>query len=186
MNRISDIFFTVIFLPFIIFLFILISVVIFFTFNGPILFWSKRNGKNNKIFLMPKFRTMNINSPNVATHLLVNPEKHLTKIGKILRKFSLDEIPQFYSVLKGDMAIIGPRPALYNQYDLITLRGKYKLNKILPGLTGWAQINGRDELSIDEKVKLEIYYMSNKSLFFDLRIIFLTIFKLFLKKGISH
>ncbi len=186
MNRKTDLFLIIIFFPLIIIIFLIISSIIFFSFNGPILFWSKRVGKNKKIFLMPKFRTMKIDTPIVATHLLVKPETHLTRIGKLLRKLSLDEIPQFFSIIKGDMSLVGPRPALYNQYDLIDLRDKYKINNIRPGLTGWAQINGRDELTIQEKVNLEAYYISNKSLFFDIKILLLTIFKLFLKKGISH
>ena len=186
MNRTADLFLIIIFLPLIIIIFLLISSLIFFSFGGPILFWSKRVGRNKKIFLMPKFRTMKINTPVVATHLLGKPETHLTKIGKFLRKLSLDEVPQFFSILKGDMSLVGPRPALFNQYDLISLREKQKINRILPGLTGWAQINGRDDLTIEEKVKLETYYLSKKSLFFDIKILLLTIFKLLLKKGISH
>lgn len=155
------------------------------TSPGPAIHWSKRIGKNNQIFLMPKFRTMRIDTPQVATHLLEG-KSYLTPIGGFLRKSSLDEIPQLISVLKGDMSLVGPRPALFNQYDLMELRTKHGVHTLLPGVTGWAQINGRDELSIPEKVKYDADYLKKKSLSFDLKIIFLTALKVVLRKGISH
>ena len=164
----------------------IISLIIKLDSSGPIIFWSKRVGKNDLLFLMPKFRTMYEDTPQVATHLLTDEENKVTKIGKILRKYSLDEIPQIYSIYKGDMDVIGPRPALFNQDDLIKLRRENKINTFNPGLTGWAQVNGRDSLSIPEKVKLEVYYMNNKGLYMDLKIIFLTIIKIINKRDISH
>ena len=154
--------------------------------KGPILYWSKRIGKNNLVFIMPKFRTMQSETPQVATHLLENPEKYLTSIGSLLRKYSLDEIPQILSVIKGDMNIVGPRPALFNQQDLVELRELYNINTIKPGITGWAQVNGRDELSIEDKVILDKVYFSKASLFFDIYIIFLTLKKVIFPKNISH
>ena len=155
------------------------------TSKGPAIHWSKRVGKNNVIFSMPKFRTMKIDTPQIATHLL-DGKSYLTPIGGFLRKTSLDEIPQLISVLKGDMSLVGPRPALFNQYDLIELRTKNGVHTLLPGVTGWAQINGRDELSIPEKVEFDTDYKKRKSLVFDSEIIFLTVLKVILRKGISH
>jgi len=163
-----------------------IAVFIKISSNGPILHWSKRIGQHNKAFLMPKFRTMKINSPDVATHLLENPENYITKVGRFLRKTSLDEIPQLYSVIVGDMTFVGPRPALFNQYDLISLRTENNVHKMVPGITGWAQINGRDDLSIKEKVNFDIEYIKLSSLYFDLKVLLLTLRKIFVKKGISH
>ena len=153
---------------------------------GPAIFYSKRFGKNKVIFLMPKFRTMNINTPQVATNLLENSEKYITKFGGLLRKTSADEIPQIWSVFKGDMSLVGPRPALFNQYELIKLRDVYKINSLTPGLTGWAQINGRDELSIDKKVESENFYKKNQSFFFDFKILFLTFLKVIKMNNIKH
>lgn len=153
---------------------------------GPALHWSKRIGKGNQIFLMPKFRTMKTGTPQLATHLLGDSKSHLTSIGSFLRKSSLDELPQLWSVLKGDMNLVGPRPALFNQYDLRDLRTHYNIHLLAPGVTGWAQINGRDELSIEEKVKLDKQYLDRRALSFDLKIILMTIFKVLLRKGISH
>jgi len=151
-----------------------------------LVFWSKRIGKNNKEFMMPKLRTMKIDTPNVATHLLVDPKTQVTKIGQFLRKYSIDEIPQVWSVLKGDMSFVGPRPALYNQFDLIKIRNLHGVECLLPGITGWAQINGRDSLSINEKVTFDIEYLTNKSFLFDIKIIFLTLVRVLNKKNISH
>ena len=154
--------------------------------SGPIIFWSKRVGKNNIIFNMPKFRTMNISTPNVASHLLLDVDYHLTPIGSILRKLSIDELPQLLSVLSGEMSIVGPRPALYNQEDLILKRTAGGVDRLLPGITGWAQINGRDELNINEKVNLDLTYLHKRSFWLDLKIIFLTVLKVFKREGISH
>lgn len=164
----------------------LVAILVKLTSAGPILYWSDRVGRSNTIFKMPKFRTMRIDTPAVATHLLQNPEQYLTPIGSFLRKTSLDELPQLWSILKGDMSFVGPRPALFNQEDLIALRTQYGVDKIVPGLTGWAQINGRDELPIPDKVKLDVEYMQNQSLILDLRIIFLTFIKVLRRDGIQH
>jgi len=154
--------------------------------SGSILYWSKRVGINETFFLMPKFRTMKKDTPAVATHLLGDIDDRLTFFGKILRKTSLDELPQLFTILKGDMSFVGPRPALYNQDDLITLRREYGIHKLMPGLTGWAQINGRDSLPIAKKVNFEAEYLDKKSFLFDIKIIFLTFLKAILIKDISH
>ena len=143
-------------------------------------------GRNNRIPQMPKFRTMRIDTPTVATHLLENPDEYLTPIGSFLRKLSLDELPQLWSILKGDMSLVGPRPALYNQDDLIALRTEKGIQKIIPGITGWAQINGRDDLPIPIKVGYDEYYLKNRSLFFDIKILFLTLFKTVKSEGVQH
>ena len=156
------------------------------TSKGPALYWSDRVGLDNSIYKMPKFRTMKIDTPQVATHLMPNPEKFLSPIGRFLRQTSLDEIPQLLSILKGDMSFVGPRPALYNQEDLINLRTENGLDKLLPGLTGWAQVNGRDDLSISEKVMLEVEYMHKKSFWFDLKILWLTFLKVINREDVSH
>ena len=166
--------------------FLLVAVSVRLTSTGSILYWSDRVGHQNKIFKMPKFRTMLVETPAVATHLLPDPAQFLTPVGSLLRKSSLDELPQIWSILKGDMSFVGPRPALYNQDDLIELRKQCGVDKLLPGLTGWAQINGRDELPIPEKVKLDVVYMQNQSLFFDLKIIFLTVLKVLRRDGVQH
>jgi O-antigen biosynthesis protein WbqP len=167
-------------------LFIVIALAVKISSPGPILYWSNRVGKNNMIFKMPKFRTMRIDTPVVATHLLDRAESYLTPIGGLLRKSSLDEIPQLWSILTGDMSLIGPRPALFNQDDLIALRSLYGIDRLLPGLTGWAQINGRDELPIPQKVKLDLEYMEHQSFWFDLKILLLTFKKVASKDGITH
>lgn len=154
--------------------------------KGPSIHWSRRIGKGNKEFLMPKFRTMQVGTPQLATHLLSRSDNYITRIGSILRKTSLDEIPQLYSILKGDMSFVGPRPALYNQKDLIIRRKKHNIDSLPPGITGWAQINGRDLISIDRKVELDHYYLLNKSLKFDMKIIYLTITKVPKGIDISH
>ena len=153
---------------------------------GPVFYWSDRVGKNNKIFRMPKFRTMIIKTPAVATHLLSSPEQYLTPIGRKLRKFSLDELPQIISVMKGDMSFVGPRPALFNQDDLIEFRTERGVHKLVPGITGWAQINGRDDLPIPEKVELDDYYRRHRSLSFDLNIILRTFTSAFRGTGVKH
>lgn len=149
------------------------------------IYWSRRVGKNNKIFLMPKFRTMKVDTPQMATHL-IKGEDFVTPLGKILRKLSLDELPQLWCILKGDMAVVGPRPALYNQYDLIEMRTKMSIHLLSPGLTGWAQINGRDEISLQKKVELDLEYVQKRSFSFDLKIMVLTVFKAVKREGISH
>jgi O-antigen biosynthesis protein WbqP len=156
------------------------------TSKGDILYWSDRIGKNNKIFKMPKFRSMLTDTPAVATHLLDNPDAYLSPIGRFLRHSSLDELPQLFSVLKGDMSFIGPRPALFNQDDLIALRTEKGVDKLLPGITGWAQVNGRDELSIPDKVALDIEYLNRQSFWFDMKILWMTFLKVINRDGVSH
>ena len=165
---------------------LLIGVVVRFTSRGSSLYWSDRVGKNNKIFKMPKFRSMLIDTPSVATHLLDNPDSYLSPIGGFLRRSSLDELPQLFSVLKGDMSFVGPRPALFNQDDLITLRAEKGVDKLLPGITGWAQVNGRDELSIPDKVALDVEYLNRQSFWFDLKILWMTFLKVVKRDGVSH
>ena len=156
------------------------------TSRGPAVYWSDRVGKNNVIFKMPKFRSMRIDTPAVATHLLSNPDQYLTPIGSFLRKSSLDEVPQLWSILNGDMSFVGPRPALYNQHDLIALRTEKNVHTIPPGLTGWAQVNGRDELPIPVKVELDAYYLQHQSFLLDMRILLMTFFKVLRRDGITH
>lgn len=165
---------------------LLIAVGIKLTSTGPVLYWSNRVGKHNKIFSMPKFRTMRTDTPAVATHLLGDPDRYVTRIGRGLRKTSLDELPQLISIVKGDMSFVGPRPALFNQDDLIELRTSKGIHRLTPGLTGWAQINGRDELPIPVKVDFDEYYIQNMSFFLDLKIIVQTILKVILRDGVSH
>ena len=165
---------------------ICIAIIIKYDSPGPIIFFSKRFGKNKNLFFMPKFRTMSNNTPQVATNLLENSERYITKFGGFLRKTSLDEIPQIWSIIKGEMTFVGPRPALFNQYELIKSREVYKINSLTPGLTGWAQINGRDELSIDKKVETEKFYKENQSFFLDLKILYLTFLKVIKMNDIKH
>lgn len=189
MNMLKRLFDIVIaFLIFLVFLgpMLIIGLLVRLTSAGPAIHWSKRIGKNNQIFLMPKFRTMKINTPQVATHLMQNPDYFLTPIGAFLRKTSLDELPQLYSVLVGHMSLIGPRPALFNQDDLIQLRTQLGVHTLRPGVTGWAQINGRDELPIPVKVQFDKEYLERQSLAFDFKILFLTALKVFQAEGVSH
>lgn len=165
---------------------VLVVLIVKLTSSGPVVYWSERVGRNNKLFRMPKFRTMRVNTPAVATHLLVDPNRFLTPVGSFLRKSSLDELPQLWSILKGDMSFVGPRPALFNQDDLVALRSEYGVDKVLPGLTGWAQINGRDELPIPEKVKLDAEYVNRQSFRLDCKIIFMTFLKVVRRDGIVH
>ncbi|HTD06134.1 sugar transferase [Undibacterium sp.] len=165
---------------------IIVAICVRLTSAGPAVYWSDRVGRYNAIFRMPKFRTMRTDTPAVATHLLSNPDQYLTPIGSFLRKTSLDELPQLWSILKGDMSFVGPRPALYNQHDLISLRTEQKVHEIPPGLTGWAQINGRDELPIPDKVKLDAYYLQHQSFRLDLQILLLTFFKVIKRDGVTH
>jgi len=165
---------------------LLVASLVRLTSKGPILYWSDRVGANNQIFQMPKFRSMQVDTPAVATHLLSNPDVYLTPIGSFLRKSSLDELPQLLSILKGDMSFVGPRPALFNQHDLIDLRTRGGVHHLTPGLTGWAQINGRDELPIPQKVALDIEYMHRQSLIFDIKIILLTFRKVLTRDNVTH
>lgn len=165
---------------------LLVAALVKLTSKGPVMYWSDRVGRNNVLFKMPKFRSMRIDTPAVATHLLGNPNQFLTPIGKFLRKSSLDELPQLFSILKGDMSVVGPRPALFNQDDLIALRTRTGVHVLTPGLTGWAQINGRDELPIPVKVAFDEYYLINRSFSLDLLIIYRTIFKVAKSEGVSH
>jgi len=156
------------------------------TSPGPALYWSDRIGRHNRIFRMPKFRSMRIDTPAVATHLLQNPDQWLTPIGSFLRKSSLDELPQLWSILKGDMSFIGPRPALFNQDDLVALRTEKGVHELVPGLTGWAQVNGRDELPIPQKVALDAEYLQRQSLWFDLKILWMTALRVLARDGVTH
>jgi O-antigen biosynthesis protein WbqP len=165
---------------------LIIGIAVKLTSKGPVFYISDRVGKKNILFKMYKFRTMKIDTPPVATHLMTDPENYLTPIGNLLRKTSLDELPQLLNILKGDMSFVGPRPALFNQYDLIELRTGKGVHELVPGLTGWAQINGRDELPISSKVEFDDYYKSNQSFVFDLQILLLTLMKVFMKEGVSH
>ena len=186
MKRIFDLFFGVILLLSLLIIMLFIAIVIRLTSKGPSLYWSDRVGKNNKIFKMPKFRSMLIDTPAVATHLLDNPDSYLSPIGGFLRFSSLDELPQLFSILKGDMSFVGPRPALFNQDDLIALRTEKGVDKLLPGITGWAQVNGRDELSIPDKVALDVEYLKRKSFWFDIKILWMTFLKVVKRDGMSH
>lgn len=165
---------------------IVVAILVRLTSPGPAIYWSNRVGRHNSIFRMPKFRSMRIDTPAVATHLLSNPDSYLTPIGAFLRKSSLDELPQLWSILNGDMSFVGPRPALFNQDDLVALRTASGVEKLAPGLTGWAQINGRDELPIPEKVAYDVEYLQRQSLAFDVRILALTFLKVVRRDGISH
>lgn len=165
---------------------VIVGLMVRLTSKGPVLYWSDRVGKDNKIFRMPKFRTMQIGTPAVATHLLKDPNAYLTPIGSFLRKTSLDELPQLWSILTGEMSFVGPRPALFNQDDLIAMRTQYGVHELVPGLTGWAQVNGRDELPIADKVKLDVEYLQRQSLRFDIRILWLTFLKVLRQEGVAH
>jgi len=165
---------------------IIVALAVRWTSPGPALYWSDRVGRDNRIFKMPKFRSMRIDTPAVATHLLENPDRWLTPMGSFLRSTSLDELPQLWSILRGDMSFVGPRPALFNQDDLITLRTEKGIHQLVPGLTGWAQVNGRDELPIYQKVQLDAEYLNRCSLLFDLKILWMTASKVLKRDGVSH
>lgn len=186
MKRVFDLFGSLIAIIFLALPLLMTAFAVRISSPGPILFWSDRIGQNNRHFQMPKFRSMRIETPAVATHLLQNPDQWLTPIGSFLRKSSLDELPQLWCIFKGDMSFVGPRPALFNQDDLIALRMDLDIDKLLPGLTGWAQVNGRDELPIPQKVALDLEYMQRQSFFFDLKILWMTALKVLTKDGISH
>jgi O-antigen biosynthesis protein WbqP len=163
-----------------------VAIAVKMTSKGPVLYWSDRVGRKNQIFKMPKFRSMQVGTPAVATHLLSNPDTYLTPIGSFLRKSSLDELPQLWSIFKGDMSFVGPRPALFNQHDLIELRTQAGVHRLTPGLTGWAQVNGRDELPISAKVSLDAQYLQQQSMILDIKIIFLTVWKVIHRDNVSH
>ena len=186
MKRIFDLLLGVAILVFLVVPMLLISIAVRLSSKGPALYWSDRVGKNSTMFKMPKFRSMLIDTPAVATHLLDNPDTYLSPIGGFLRSTSLDELPQLFSVLKGDMSFVGPRPALFNQDDLIALRTEKGVDKLLPGITGWAQVNGRDELSIPDKVALDVEYLNRKSFWLDVKILWMTFLKVVKRDGVSH
>lgn len=186
MKRIFDLVLVLVLVPLVGPLCLLVALVVRSTSRGPALYWSDRVGRFNRIFKMPKFRSMRIDTPAVATHLLQDPKAWLTPIGSFLRRASLDELPQLWSILKGDMSFVGPRPALFNQDDLVALRTERGVHELVPGLTGWAQVNGRDELPIPDKVRLDAEYLARRSLWFDLRILWLTFLKVLRRDGVSH
>lgn len=186
LKRIFDLFLALLLLALLLMPIFVIALLVHLTSPGPVLYWSDRVGRGNHIFKMPKFRSMRIDTPVMATHLLQHPAQWLTPIGSFLRKTSLDELPQLWSILKGDMSLVGPRPALFNQDDLIALRTEAGVHELQPGLTGWAQINGRDELPIPQKVALDVEYLRQQGFWFDLRIIWLTALKVVKSDGVSH
>lgn len=186
MKRFLDLILCFLLLPFLLVPLIFISLLVLLTSQGPIIYFSKRVGKNGIIFFMPKFRTMKAETPQLASHLIKNPELYITSVGRYLRKYSLDELPQLFSIIFGKMSFVGPRPALYNQENLINLRKKNGVDKLMPGITGWAQINGRDEISISTKSLLDEHYLKNKSVSFDFYILWKTFLIVLKKQGISH
>jgi len=186
MKRVVDILLALLALVLLVIPLVLVALAVRLTSRGGVIYWSDRVGRHNKIFRMPKFRTMRVDTPALATHLLADPASYLTPIGSFLRKSSLDELPQLWSILKGDMSFVGPRPALFNQDDLVAMRTEYGVDKVPPGLTGWAQINGRDELPIPEKVKLDADYVRRQSFSLDMTILFLTFLKVVRRDGITH
>lgn len=186
MKRVFDLVLAVVACLLLLFPIITIALVVKLTSKGPVLYWSDRVGRNNKLFQMPKFRSMCIGTPAVATHLLSDPDVYLTSVGSFLRKSSFDELPQLWSILIGDMSFVGPRPALFNQDDLIELRTQQGVHLLLPGLTGWAQVNGRDEIPIPEKVKLDAEYLQRQSFWCDVQIIWMTFVKVLRRDGVSH
>jgi O-antigen biosynthesis protein WbqP len=186
MKRIFDLLLGVLIFMLLAIFILLIAIAVRLSSKGSVLYWSDRIGKDNKTFKMPKFRSMLIGTPAVATHLLNNPNSCLSPVGGFLRRSSLDELPQLFSVLRGDMSFVGPRPALYNQDDLIALRSEKGVDKLPPGITGWAQVNGRDELSIPDKVALDVEYLNRQSFWFDLKILWMTFFKVVKRDGVSH
>jgi O-antigen biosynthesis protein WbqP len=186
LKRICDVLLSLLLLCFLSIPMILIALIVKLTSKGPALYWSDRVGIYNTIFRMPKFRTMRLDTPEVATHLMSDPDLYLTSFGSFLRKFSLDELPQLWSILKGDMSFIGPRPALYNQDDLVELRSERGIHRLVPGVTGWAQVNGRDDIPIPVKVEFDEYYLKNRSFILDLKILWMTFIKVLKTEGIQH
>jgi len=186
LKRIFDLLMGVFLLALLLIPMLLIVVIVKVTSEGPVLYWSDRIGKRNANFRMPKFRTMRLDTPEIATHLMSDPDSYLSPIGSFFRRTSLDELPQLFSILKGDMSFVGPRPALFNQDDLVGLRTKKGVNQLIPGLTGWAQVNGRDKLPISEKVRLDVEYMERQSFCFDMKILWMTFLKVVRRVGVSH
>jgi len=186
MKRIFDVVFALMLGAVLLMPLLIVALAVRITSKGAVLYWSDRVGKENRLFKMPKFRSMRMDTPTVATHLLHDPDQWLTPIGSFLRKSSLDELPQLWCILNGDMSLVGPRPALFNQYDLIELRTHHGVHELLPGLTGWAQINGRDELPIPQKVALDVEYLQKQSFLFDLKIMCLTIVKVLRRDSVTH
>ena len=186
MKRIFDLFLVAYASCFLIIPVLLVAVMVRMTSKGPALYWSDRVGRNNAIFKMPKFRSMRLDTPAVATDKLQNPETYLTPVGSFLRKSSLDEIPQLWSILVGDMSFVGPRPALFNQYDLIAMRTEHDVHRLMPGLTGWAQVNGRDELPLVDKVDLDVSYLKQQSFWLDIRILWMTFVKVLRRDNVAH
>jgi O-antigen biosynthesis protein WbqP len=186
MKRIFDLFLGIVVFMLLVTFILLVAIAVRLSSKGPVLYWSDRIGKDNKTFKMPKFRSMLLGSPTVASHLLDNADIYLSPIGSFLRTTSLDELPQLFSVLKGDMSFVGPRPALFNQSDLIALRKEKGIDKLLPGITGWAQVNGRDILSVTDKVDLDEVYMQSQSFWFDMKILWMTFLKVTKRDGVSH
>lgn len=186
MKRLFDVIIAILLLILLLIPMIVVSILIKLTSRGPVLYWSERVGRNNANFRMPKFRSMRIDTPPVATHLLDEPDKYITTVGRFIRKTSLDELPQILNVLNGDMSFVGPRPALFNQDDLIALRTSKGIHTLVPGITGWAQINGRDELPIPIKVDYDLYYLQHRSFVFDLKILVMTLSNVIIGKGVTH
>ena len=186
MKRLFDLFAVGIFAVLLLLPFLAVMLAVKLTSKGPMFYWSQRVGRDNVMFWMPKFRSMRVDTPNVATHLLKDPAKHLTPIGGLLRKSSLDELPQLWSILRGDMSFVGPRPALFNQDDLIAARTERGIHALVPGLTGWAQVNGRDDLPIPDKVGYDAEYLERCSLGFDLKILWMTVQQVLRRSGVSH
>lgn len=186
MKRFFDLFLSLLLLLIFALPLLVIALLVKFTSSGPVFYWSDRVGKDNLLFRMPKFRTMHVNTPEVATHLLMDSHQYLTPVGAFLRRYSFDELPQLWSVVTGDMSMVGPRPALFNQDDLIALRTEKGVHQMIPGITGWAQINGRDDLPIPVKVEHDVYYLERPSLLFDIKILFLTLSKVLRREGVMH
>ena len=186
LKRIFDVVVALLLLPILLPVMLILAVPIKLTSKGPVLYWSDRIGRNNTVFRMPKFRTMRMGAPAVATHLLADAERYVTPVGSLLRKTSLDELPQLFSVLAGQMSFVGPRPALFNQDDLVSLRTERGVHRLVPGVTGWAQVNGRDELPIPVKVEFDAEYLRRRSFSFDLKILFLTAIRVLRGEGVSH
>jgi O-antigen biosynthesis protein WbqP len=186
MKRAFDLALALIAAPILVLPLLVVALAVRMTSRGPVLYWSDRIGSNNQVFRMPKFRTMRVGTPAVATHMLTNPSAHLTPVGGFLRRTSLDELPQLWSILKGDMSFVGPRPALFNQDDLVALRTERGVHRLVPGLTGWAQINGRDDLPIPLKVEFDAEYLVRQSLFFDVKILIMTFVRVLKGSGVSH
>jgi O-antigen biosynthesis protein WbqP len=185
-KRVFDVAFSMLFMLLLLPLVIILALIIKATSRGPILYWSSRIGRDNRLFQMPKFRSMRVETPQVATHLLSDPSAYLTPVGSILRQTSLDELPQLYSILAGDLSFVGPRPALFNQYDLVALRTERGIHVLVPGLTGWAQVNGRDELPIPVKVQFDYEYLQRRSFIYDIKIIGMTVVQVVRGEGIQH